>query len=157
MHILLWIVIWICLTIKRKWSFKLPPLDAYSIIGKATTQPLLMHNRGSLTNTTTASLNNSTNLGGGNSSSIAGDSSGEHKTGSGNDQSSGNHMTNASSADALASSVTGVPVEDVYWPKLTPSSPKLKVTFNEVTSTCDDDQHHRLICGDHQQQNDGKR
>ncbi|XP_013099153.2 protein tincar [Stomoxys calcitrans] len=149
MHILLWIVIWLCLTIKRRWSFKLPPLDAYAIISKATTQPLLMHNRGSLTNTTTASLNNSTNLGGGNSSSIAGDSSGEHKPIG--DQ-GGNQLTNAPSTDPLA----GVPVEDVYWPKLTPSSPKLKVTFNEVTSTCDDDHNRRLIGGDHQQ-NDGKR
>lgn len=25
--------------------------------------------------------------------------------------------------------------EQIYWPKLTPSSPKLKVTFNEVPST----------------------
>ena len=41
---------------------------------------------------------------------------------------------------------------DVYWPKLTPSSPKLKVTFNEVTSTSDD----VLLIGD-QEQTDGKR
>lgn len=34
-------------------------------------------------------------------------------------------------------------VEDIYWPK--PSSPKLKVTFSEVTSTCDE------------QEQDGKR
>lgn len=42
--------------------------------------------------------------------------------------------------------------EDIYWPKLTPSSPKLKVTFNEVTSTSDD----VLLIGD-QEQTDGKR
>ncbi|XP_073816865.1 transmembrane protein tincar [Musca autumnalis] len=161
MHILLWIVIWLCLTIKRKWSFKLPPLDAYSIIGKATTQPLLMHNRGSLTNTTTASLNNSTNLGGNTSSIGTGDSSGggsgEHKM-NGSEHGSGgcgNRMTNTPSADALNDSMAA---EDIYWPKLQPSSPKLKVTFNEVTSTCDDDNHHhRLNAGDHHQQNDGKR
>ncbi|XP_075144961.1 transmembrane protein tincar [Haematobia irritans] len=150
MHILLWIVIWLCLTVKRRWSFKLPPLDAYSIISKATTQPLLMHNRGSLTNTTTASLNNSTNLGGGNSSSIAGDSNGEHKIGCDHN---GSQMANAPSTDPLA----GAPVDDVYWPKLTPSSPKLKVTFNEVTSTCEGDDHNRRPIGGDHQQNDGKR
>lgn len=42
--------------------------------------------------------------------------------------------------------------EEIYWPKLTPSSPKLKVTFNEVTSTSDD----VLLIGD-QEQTDGKR
>lgn len=140
------------MTIKRRWSFKLPPLDAYAIIGKATTQPLLMHNRGSLTNTTTASLNNSTNLGGSNStSSNAGDSSVEHKL---HGDHTGNHMTNAPSNDVLDSCGGGGPAEDIYWPKLAPNSPKLKVTFNEVTSTCDDDQHHHRTID---QQNDGKR
>lgn len=28
--------------------------------------------------------------------------------------------------------------ETIYWPKLTPSSPKLKVTFNDVPSTLSD-------------------
>lgn len=148
MHILLWIVIWLGLTVKRRWSFKLPPLDAYAIIGKATTQPLLMHNRGgSLTNTTTASLNNSTTMAVNTTSTGAGDSV-DHKM---NCDNTGNHISNTSSSDIMS----GAPAEDIYWPKLTPSSPKLKVTFNEVTSTCDDDHHHRVI-GDHEQ-NDGKR
>lgn len=30
------------------------------------------------------------------------------------------------------------PEETIYWPKLTPSSPKLKVTFNDVPSTLSD-------------------
>lgn len=38
--------------------------------------------------------------------------------------------------------------ETIYWPKIAPNSPKLKVTFNEVTSTSPD---HAI--GDH----DGKR
>ncbi|XP_065354658.1 protein tincar isoform X2 [Calliphora vicina] len=145
MHILLWIIIWLGLTVKRKWNFKLPPLDAYAIIGKATTQPLLMHNRGSLSNTTTASLNNSTTICV--SSSPASENM-EHKI---NCENSGNLISNASSSDIL----NEAPPDEIYWPKLAPSSPKLKVTFNEVTSTSDDDHHHRLS-GEHEQ-NDGKR
>lgn len=30
---------------------------------------------------------------------------------------------------------TGSGEETIYWPKLTPNSPKLKVTFNDVPST----------------------
>lgn len=145
MHILLWIIIWMGLTVKRKWSFKLPPVDAYAILGKATTQPLLMQNRASLTNTTTASLNISTTMGVG--SSPASENM-EHKINCGN---SGNIISNTSCSDVLNNS----PHEDIYWPKITPSSPKLKVTFNEVTSTSNDDHHHRLI-GEHKQ-TDGKR
>lgn len=144
MHILLWIIIWLGLTVKRKWNFKLPPLDAFAIIGKATTQPLLMHNRGSLTNTTSASLNNSTNMG--ISSSSASDNT-DHKT---NSENSGNLISNTSSSDIL----NIAPQEDIYWPKPTASSPKLKVTFNEVTSTSDN--NHRRLIGEHEQ-NDGKR
>lgn len=40
--------------------------------------------------------------------------------------------------------------DTIYWPKLTPSSPKLKVTFNEIPSTSS---HHDLMVTDH----DGKR
>lgn len=29
--------------------------------------------------------------------------------------------------------------DTIYWPKLAPSSPKLKVTFNEIPSTSSDD------------------
>lgn len=39
--------------------------------------------------------------------------------------------------------------DTIYWPKLTPSSPKLKVTFNEIPSTSSD---HDL-----QAEHDGKR
>ncbi|XP_055853102.1 protein tincar [Episyrphus balteatus] len=103
-HILLWIVIWLGLTAKRRWSFKLPPIEHYGIT-KGATQPLLISTR-----------NSNVSAGG----------------------------MEQKSAISTTSSTDGV--EDIYWPKLTPSSPKLKVTFNEVTSTCDD--------GDEQ---DGKR
>uniref|UniRef100_A0A1A9VR80 Protein tincar n=1 Tax=Glossina austeni TaxID=7395 RepID=A0A1A9VR80_GLOAU len=165
MHLLLWIVIWLGLSAKRRWSFKLPPLDAYGIIGKATTQPLLMHNRGSLTssaqqggnlNTATAVSNGTTIAGGGGGgsleqkSNIVGGVGGSLVSGIGSVMGTGNHhLSNTSSSDV----VSGTPADDIYWPKLTPSSPKLKVTFNEVPSTSDDDQ---LLIGDHEQ-NDGKR
>ncbi|KAI8121868.1 Protein tincar [Lucilia cuprina] len=142
MHIFLWIIIWLGLTVKRKWSFKLPPLDAYAIIGKAPTQPLLMHNRGSLTNTTTASLNNSTTMG------VSSSSASDNMEPKINSENSGNLISNASSSDVL----NDAHPDDIYWPKITPSSPKLKVTFNEVTSTSEDHQQS----GEHEQ-NDGKR
>lgn len=40
---------------------------------------------------------------------------------------------------------------NIYWPKLTPNSPKLKVTFNEIPSTSS--HHHDAMLGEH----DGKR
>lgn len=144
MHIFLWIIIWIGLTIKRNWNFKLPPLDAYTIIGKTTTQPLLLHNRGSSTNTVATSFNNSTVIGLNNTSAI---DKMELKI---NCDNPGKLNSETFSSNMLNDEASN----DIYWPKVGPSSPKLKVTFNEVTSTSDDD-HHQLM-GDHEQ-NDGKR
>ncbi|XP_037924160.1 protein tincar isoform X3 [Hermetia illucens] len=102
-HLFLWIVIWLGLTAKRRWSFKLPPLVQYGT-GSGATQPLLISTR-----------------------------DGGHSDSKG--------LSTTSSTDG---------VEDtIYWPKMTPNSPKLKVTFNEVTSTSED----VLIIGEH----DGKR
>ncbi|XP_067614575.1 protein tincar [Eurosta solidaginis] len=133
-HLLLWIVIWLCLTAKRRWTFKLPPMDAYGIT-KATTQPLLMANRNSLPSAGSIS---------GSGSNIGNSEQKSSSLMSGGGGGRGGKMSTESSTDGGT--------DDVYWPKLTPSSPKLKVTFNEVPSTSDD---VRLI-GDHEQ-NDGKR
>lgn len=81
-HLFIWIVIWLGLTAKRRWVFKLPPMEPLSV-----TQPLLSRCEGRTTS----------------------EDSGE---------------------------------ETIYWPKLNPSSPKLKVTFNEVPSTSDDIREH---------------
>lgn len=83
---------WLALTAKRRWEFKLPPLNVAA--SQSVHQPLLMSPRA------------------GRSATIGG---GGHPN--------GNHQQ-----------------EDIYWPKLTPSSPKLKVTFNEIPSTSSD--HH---------------
>lgn len=88
MHIFFWIVLWLCLTAKRRWGFKLPPLDS-SEMNMPSSQPLLMSPRSS--RPTAASPHH------------------------------GNHNGGAE--------------ETIYWPKLTPNSPKLKVTFNDVPST----------------------
>lgn len=85
---------WLGLTAKRRWNFKIPPIELPS-----TTQPLLMSPRNG-------------------------------RGGSG----CGGHPSRD---------------ETIYWPKLTPSSPKLKVTFNEVPSTS----AHL----DHSAEHDGKR
>ncbi|XP_053969445.1 protein tincar [Anastrepha ludens] len=138
-HILLWIVIWLCLTAKHRWTFKLPPMDAYGIT-KATTQPLLMANRSSLPSAGSVSGSGS-NIG---SSDQKASSLMSGGGGSGGGSGRGGKLSTESSTDGGT--------DDVYWPKLTPSSPKLKVTFNEVPSTSDD----VLLIGDHEQ-NDGKR
>ncbi|XP_011211158.2 protein tincar [Bactrocera dorsalis] len=135
-HLLLWIVIWLGLTAKRRWTFKLPPMDAYGIT-KATTQPLLMANRSSLPSAGSVSGSGS-NMGSSEQKSSSMMSSGGMGGGR------GGKLSTESSTDGGG--------DDVYWPKLTPSSPKLKVTFNEVPSTSDD----VLLIGDHEQ-NDGKR
>ncbi|XP_055378155.1 protein tincar isoform X2 [Condylostylus longicornis] len=106
-QLLLWIVIWLGLTAKRRWTFKLPPIQHYGLT-KGATQPLLIATRG---------LNPSVDSDGGGTKN--GDNNGI----------GGGAISTTSSTDG---------VEDIYWPKLTPSSPKLKVTFNEVTSTSDD-------------------
>ncbi|CAD6996182.1 unnamed protein product [Ceratitis capitata] len=139
-HLLLWIVIWLVLTAKRRWTFKLPPMDAYGIT-KATTQPLLMANRSSLHSAGSIS-GSSSNIGSAEQkgSAMLASSNGCGGVGGGR----GGKLSTESSTDGGT--------DDVYWPKLTPSSPKLKVTFNEVPSTSDD----VLLIGDHEQ-NDGKR
>ncbi|XP_063704575.1 protein tincar [Culicoides brevitarsis] len=83
-HIFVWIVLWLGLTAKRRWVFKLPPMESPSVM-----QPLLTSPRGD----------------GGTTSDGSGD-------------------------------------EVIYWPKIGPSSPKLKVTFNEVPSTSDEVNEH---------------
>lgn len=86
-HLFLWIVLWLGLTAKRRWEFKLPPLQ---IINTSAKQPLLM----------TARVNGRSSL-----------------------------NQNESNEDTI------------YWPKLAPSSPKLKVTFNEIPSTLSSDEN----------------
>ncbi|KAH8295420.1 hypothetical protein KR018_010976 [Drosophila ironensis] len=144
-HLLLWIVIWLCLTIKRRWHFKLPPLDSSygGLLGKSSAQPLLMSSGQRTGSNSSSSGCNSTST-----------------TVNGAD-SKPDMMSTATSTDLGMGMVGGggngsgmglAAQEDIYWPKLTPSSPKLKVTFNEVTSTSDD----VLLIGD-QEQTDGKR
>lgn len=92
MHIFFWIVLWLGLTAKRHWNFKLPPLAGHTDTAQ---QPLLVagrHGRGHQPN-------------GGSQSPHLNESGGE---------------------------------ETIYWPKLAPNSPKLKVTFNDVPSTLSD-------------------
>lgn len=101
---------WLGLTAKRRWNFKLPPLE----INTATTsssvhQPLLLSPR-----------SGRQTMGGGGGAGSGG---------------AGGHLTNGE--------------DTIYWPKLTPSSPKLKVTFNEIPSTSSD---HNLAS-----EHDGKR
>ncbi|KAH8248205.1 hypothetical protein KR038_004790 [Drosophila bunnanda] len=147
-HLLLWIVIWLCLTIKRRWHFKLPPLDSSygGLLGKASAQPLLMASGQRTGSNSSSSGCNSTST-----------------TVNGGDSSKPDMMSTATSTElgmgmgggggGVVGGVMGLAAqEDIYWPKLTPSSPKLKVTFNEVTSTSDD----VLLIGD-QEQTDGKR
>lgn len=85
-HIFLWIVLWLGLTAKRRWEFKLPPLETIGITGVQ--QPLLVSPQARR-------------------------------------QSMSHRQQNHGE-------------ETIYWPKLPPSSPKLKVTFNDVPSTLSD-------------------
>lgn len=101
MHIFFWIILWLGLTAKRRWNFKLPPLDYQPVMATGAAQPLLMSPR---PNRHTAHIGGHGDNGGGGCGMIGG-SIGE---------------------------------ETIYWPKLTPSSPKLKVTFNDVPSTLSD-------------------
>ncbi|XP_053680361.1 protein tincar [Anopheles nili] len=114
-HLFLWIVLWLGLTAKRRWHFKLPPLDGSRLGGAsgASTQPLLRGN-GSLRSPNAAQV---TALQGG------------HGPG-------GN-----GGGPAGAGSGSGGEEETIYWPKIAPNSPKLKVTFNEVTSTSTEHAH----------------
>ncbi|XP_043863601.1 protein tincar isoform X3 [Drosophila mojavensis] len=120
-HLLLWIVVWLCLTIKRRWHFKLPPLDhTYGgLLNKASAQPLLMSS-GQRTGSNSSSGGNST------STTVNGMDCATSKP---------DMMSTATSTElGVGMSMGLVAQEDIYWPKLTPSSPKLKVTFNEVTT-----------------------
>lgn len=94
-HLFLWIVLWLGLTAKRRWSFKLPPLQ---IVNASVKQPLLISSR-------------------------------------------------VNGRSSLNQNECGE--DTIYWPKLAPSSPKLKVTFNEIPST--------LASDDNLAEHDGKR
>lgn len=102
-----WIVLWLSLTAKRRWNFKLPPLNVATTTAtlSSAAQPLLVN-----------TMPSSNRHGGGRSVNGNKDIIGE---------------------------------DTIYWPKLTPSSPKLKVTFNEIPSTSSD---HDLMA-----EHDGKR
>ncbi|XP_050744619.1 protein tincar isoform X2 [Drosophila biarmipes] len=151
-HLLLWIVIWLCLTIKRRWHFKLPPLDSTygGLLGKASAQPLLMSSgqRAGSNSSSSGCNSTSTTVNGGDSKPdmMSTATSTELGMGLGGGMGMGINGGLGGTGMGLAAQ------EDIYWPKLTPSSPKLKVTFNEVTSTSDD----VLLIGD-QEQTDGKR
>uniref|UniRef100_A0A182T1A3 Uncharacterized protein n=1 Tax=Anopheles maculatus TaxID=74869 RepID=A0A182T1A3_9DIPT len=112
-HLFLWIVLWLGLTAKRRWHFKLPPLDGGRLVGAsgASSQPLLRGN-GSLRSPNGTPVN--ALLQGGGPGTGPGGGPG---TGSGGEE------------------------ETIYWPKIAPNSPKLKVTFNEVTSTSSEHAH----------------
>lgn len=99
-HLFLWVVLWLGLTAKRRWNFKLPPLEMGGVRNGAS-QPLLR---------------------GGAGGSLLRSSSGKGPSGDG---------TGATSSEE----------ETIYWPKIAPNSPKLKVTFNEVPSTSSDHAH----------------
>lgn len=97
MHIFFWIVLWLGLTAKRQWNFKLPPLTDHMIHDGAQ-QPLLTSTR----------------------------------------HSRGHQHNGGSPSPHLNDSNGGAGEETIYWPKLAPNSPKLKVTFNDVPSTLSD-------------------
>lgn len=150
-HLLLWIVIWLCLTIKRRWHFKLPPLDSSygGLLGKASAQPLLMSSGQRTGSNSSSSGCNST------STTVNGADSKPDMMSTATSTDIGMGMVTGGNGGGCVGAGSGMGLaaqEDIYWPKLTPSSPKLKVTFNEVTSTSDD----VLLIGD-QEQTDGKR
>lgn len=153
-HLLLWIVIWLCLTIKRRWHFKLPPLDSTygGLLGKSSAQPLLMSSgQRTGSNSSSSGCNStSTTVNGGDSKPdmMSTATSTELGMGMGMGMGMGGGINGGMGGTGMGLAAQ----EDIYWPKLTPSSPKLKVTFNEVTSTSDD----VLLIGD-QEQTDGKR
>ncbi|KAH8349096.1 hypothetical protein KR084_005684 [Drosophila pseudotakahashii] len=153
-HLLLWIVIWLCLTIKRRWHFKLPPLDSTygGLLGKSSAQPLLMSSgQRTGSNSSSSGCNStSTTVNGGDSKPDMMSTATSTELGMGM---GGGMGINGGMGMGMGGTGMGLAAqEDIYWPKLTPSSPKLKVTFNEVTSTSDD----VLLIGD-QEQTDGKR
>ncbi|XP_017039987.1 protein tincar isoform X2 [Drosophila ficusphila] len=128
-HLLLWIVIWLCLTIKRRWHFKLPPLDSTygGLLGKASAQPLLMSSgQRTGSNSSSSGCNStSTTVNGGDSKPDMMSTATSTELGM-----SGGGLNGGMGGTGMGLAAQ----EDIYWPKLTPSSPKLKVTFNEVTT-----------------------
>ncbi|XP_041788456.1 protein tincar [Anopheles merus] len=117
LHIFLWIVLWLGLTAKRRWHFKLPPLEGARLGGSAggpSAQPLLRGN-GSLRSPNGTPIVAGLQAGGPGLGGIGGP--GGPGSGSGGEE------------------------ETIYWPKIAPNSPKLKVTFNEVTSTSSEHAH----------------
>ncbi|XP_040173552.1 protein tincar [Anopheles arabiensis] len=117
LHIFLWIVLWLGLTAKRRWHFKLPPLEGARLGGSAggpSAQPLLRGN-GSLRSPNGTPIVTGLQAGGPGLGGIGGP--GGPGSGSGGEE------------------------ETIYWPKIAPNSPKLKVTFNEVTSTSSEHAH----------------
>uniref|UniRef100_A0A182PSK8 Protein tincar n=1 Tax=Anopheles epiroticus TaxID=199890 RepID=A0A182PSK8_9DIPT len=117
LHLFLWIVLWLGLTAKRRWHFKLPPLEGVRYggsSGAASSQPLLRGN-GSLRSPNGTPINVLQSGGQG----LGGGPGGPGGPGSG----------------------SGGEEETIYWPKIAPNSPKLKVTFNEVTSTSSEHAH----------------
>ncbi|XP_043654100.1 protein tincar isoform X2 [Drosophila teissieri] len=131
-HLLLWIVIWLCLTIKRRWHFKLPPLDSTygGLLGKSSAQPLLMSSgQRTGSNSSSSGCNStSTTVNGGDSKPDMMSTATSTELGMGLGLGGGINGGMGGTGMGLAAQ------EDIYWPKLTPSSPKLKVTFNEVTT-----------------------
>uniref|UniRef100_A0A182Q6E5 Protein tincar n=1 Tax=Anopheles farauti TaxID=69004 RepID=A0A182Q6E5_9DIPT len=112
-HLFLWIVLWLGLTAKRRWHFKLPPLDGgrHGTTSGPSSQPLLRGN-GSLRSPNGTPVN------------VMQGGPGAGPGGPGG-----------------AGSGSGGEEETIYWPKIAPNSPKLKVTFNEVTSTSSEHAH----------------
>ncbi|XP_037944889.1 protein tincar [Teleopsis dalmanni] len=119
----MWIVIWLSLSAKRHWTFKLPPIDSYDV-PKISGQPLLMSSQSSLPNA---------------NAEITTQQKGVTKI-----------DTSANNGSNKNTNINGN--NDIYWPKIISNSPKLRVTFNEVTSTSED----ALLISD-QKQTDGKR
>lgn len=132
-QLLLWVVLWLGLTAKRRWGFKLPPLAQQFSAGGA------IH-------------------------------PGKQKILSGMLAGTVNEPLLPRSPPPAQMDMLPSPMhqhrqqmdggEDIYWNKLQPNSPKMKVTFNEVTSmsplpstsSTDPNQHHQnyaLAGGEH--------
>lgn len=102
-HLFIWIVIWLGLTAKRRWQFKLPPLHDAMYHDPAACQPLLS------------------------SSSASPPLSNHHH---------GILSQRPEFARTGSEESSGSGGETIYWPKINPNSPKLRVTFNEVPNKC---------------------
>lgn len=111
-QLFLWIVLWLCLTAKRRWAFKLPPLSmATAMVGGSP-------------NGQAAAVATKHKMNG-----ISGPASEPLLP-----RSPPQSMMASPLQQNLQNSHADGGEEQIYWPKLQPSSPKLKVTFNEVPS-----------------------